>query len=316
MFGKDRASIVYLDTSFLSQFAKVEIGKLGVSSLAEKWRELLERLRQEVQRGTLICPSSQFSLQEALLSPQILPQFCRIRSELSKGYSFKDWKDILVHQTANQVLIYLGRPQDINLGWNVLTRQALNIVPPWATRIAKKDVLQFLEELRKGEAAKRSYAGQYEAERITLLQESFLQPLRQLQGLDTYYKSSDPVRDFLHSGFFGMLRGEANISNSELPKVLAFFESNLVDQIPYIYIFCSINTSLKIYEQARMPKIGDWLDVSALACAIPYCDIVTTDKNMKTHIVNRLQLRDRADIFTPTAKGLDALLERLSTITQ
>jgi len=300
--------LVYLDTSFLSQFAKLEMGKLRVSSHTEKWGALLARLRQEVQRGNLICPASEFPLQEALLSAKILPQFRRIQSELSKGYFFKCWMDILVHQTANQVLIYLGRSQDINLGWEALTRQAPNIVPPWATRIAKKDVLQFLEELRKGEPAKETYDEQYEAERISFLQESFIQPIRQLLRLDTYQESPNPR--------FGMLIREANISENEMPEVLAFFESNLVDRIPYIHIFCSINASLRFYEQARKPKIGDWLDVSALASAFHYCDVVTTDKNMKTHVVDHLQLKNRADVFAPTADGIDAFLERLSPSTQ
>ena len=300
---------VYLDTSFLSQFAKVEMGQLGVSSHAEKWGELLARLRHEVQRGTLICPVSEFPVQEVLLSPKLVPHFHRVQSELSRGYFFKDWTDILVHQTANQVLIYLGRPQDINLGWDALTRENPGSPPPQFTRNAKEEVKQYAERLRKEKAPKESYDEQYEAERISLLQESFLQPVRQLLGLDTYLKFPDPK--------LGMLIREANISEDELPKVLDFFESDLVDRIPYIHIYCSIEASLRFYERTRKPKGGDFLDVPALACAMSYCPIVTTDKSM-AHMVKSRELDTKygTEIFTPTTKGIDDLLEKLEAFAQ
>lgn len=316
MFGGERALFVYLDTSFLSQFAKVEMGEPAIP-YAEKWVSLLAYLHQQVERGVLICPVSQFPLQEALLSPKLAPHFHRIQSELSKGYFFKDWMDILVHQTANQVLIYLGRPQDINLGWDALTRENPGSPPPQFTRNAKEEVKQYAERLRKEKAPKESYAEQYEAERASLICETFLQPIRQLQGLPTYRKPPDPVIE-LYTGFYGRLIGEANVLPYEVSRVLEFFSnSDLLDQIPFIHIFCSIYASLRFYEQKRKSKKGDWLDVAALASALPYCSLVTTDKSM-TYIVNRLHLDTKygTEIFTPTTKGIDDLLEKLEAFAQ
>jgi hypothetical protein len=307
--------LVYLDTSFLSEFAKVE---MGVSSHAEKWETLLSRLRQGVQLGNLICPASQFQTQEALLARNInIFEFTLSQLELSKGYFFRDWQDILVHQTANQVLIYLGRPQDIDLGWNILTTKLPPVIAPHFTMKSKRAVKEYAEVLQKRGSVKSSFAEEYEWQKVGVICETFLQPLRQLLGLDTYRKSPDPVID-LYTGYFGMLIREANISENELPKVLDFFEPESVDRIPYVHICASIYASLRFYEQARKPQSGDWLDVATLACAIPYCDIVTTDTNMKTHIVKRLHLDTKygAHIFTPTAKDIDAFLERLSPSTQ
>jgi len=274
------------------------MGKLGVSSHSEKWGALLARLRHEIQLGTLICPASQFPMQEALLSPKILPQFRRVQSELSGGYFFKDWMDILVHQAADQVLIYLGRSQDINLGWSVLAKQILPITMPHSTTKSKEEVKQYAERLRKEKPPEKSYAKQYEAER-----NDFMRGTRR-----RYYVPWD---------FFQMLIREAGISQNELPEMLGFFESDLVDQIPFIHIWCSVYASLRFYQQKRKSKRGDWLDVAALASGIPYCPIVTTDKSM-AHIVKSRELDTKygVKIFTPTTQGIDALLERLSTITQ
>ena len=302
---------VYLDTSFLSQFAKVEMRERAVP-YAEKWASLLAYLRQQVERGVLICPVSQFPQQEALLSPKIVPHFHRIQSELSKGYFFKRWMDILVHQTAKQLLIYLDRPQDINLGWDALTRENPGSPPPQFTRNAKEEVKQYAERLRKEKAPKESYVEQYEAEKAALICETFLQPIRQLQGLPTCLKSPDPVIE-LYTGFYGSLIGEAKILRHEVSRVLEFFSnSDLLDQIPFIHIFCSTYASLRFHQQERKSKDGDWLDVAALASALPYCSLVTTDKSM-THIVKSqgLDTKYEAEIFTPTTEGIDALLKRL-----
>lgn len=318
MFEVDRLPIVYLDTSFLSQFAKLEMGRLGVSSHAEKWEALLARLRQEVQQGTLICPASQFPIQEALLSSKILPQFRRVQSELSGGYFFKDWMDIPVHQATNQVLVYLGRSQDINPGWSALTRETPYIPPAQSTREYKEDFRQLAERLRKEKPPEKSYAEQYEVERAALINQTFLKALRQLQGLPVYRESPDPVIE-LYTGYYGMLIREAKVLWHEVPRVIDFLcDPKLIDQIPFIRIFASIWASARFSERQRGHKGGDLYDVAALASAMPYCSIVTTDKSMREHIEKRLHFHTdyEADIFTPTAKSLDALLERLEAFTQ
>lgn len=317
MLGIDRLPRLYLDTSFLSQFANAEMGKLGESSNAEKWGVLLARLRHEVQRGTLICPASQFQTQEALLASKLNPfEFTLIQSELSRGYFLKDWEEILIHQAANQILIYLGRPQDINWDWYVLTQQPPPIIAPPFTKKSKREVMQYAEILQKRGSPKKSFGEEYEWQKVGVIYETFLQPIRQLQGHPTYSKSLDPVGDIMYKGFMGRLRREAKISANEASKVLDFFESDVVDMVPYIQIFASIYASLRFHEQARKPKKGDWLDVAALACTIPYCDIVTSDNNMKTHVVYRLKLDVKygTRIFSATTEDLDSFLELISRI--
>ena len=71
-----------------------------------------------------------------------------------------------------------------------------------------------------------------------------------------------------------------------------------------------------VHERERKPKRGDLFDIEAVACALPYCTIVTTDKNMKKHIVDRLQFDNKykAGVFSPVCEDLDALVSTLSNI--
>lgn len=312
---------MYLDTSFLSNAAKADAGELGTGLDAQKWRRLLECLREGVQRDILVCPASEIQIQESLLAPHLCYQFTRIQIELSGGYYFRAFEDILIHQTATELLKYLGRPEDINSAWFPFVRLPPGIVPPEETLRVKQNMLRFAENLRKQEIPCRTFAEQYEAERISFLQETFLQPLRQILGIDTYHKSSDAIKDLLHTGLFAKLLREAKISAQEFltresSKVLHFFESDLVDRVPYIHILCSINASSMVHERERRPKKGDLFDIEAVACALPYCTIVTTDKNMKKHIVDRLCFDNkyRAGVFSVRREDLDALVSTLSNI--
>ena len=115
---------IYLDTSFLSQLTKAAREIRGASFNTDKWINLLTLLRQGVKRGILLCPASQFQTEEAMLAEGLLQKFISLQLELSKGSYFKDWEDILVHQAANQDLIYLGRPQDIDSCWSVFTHSS------------------------------------------------------------------------------------------------------------------------------------------------------------------------------------------------
>lgn len=307
--------IAYLDTSFLSQFTKVEARKLGASANAHKWRALLACLRREVQRGNLICPASDIQVQEALLRPELWPHFGRIQSELSKGYHFKNWMDILVHQAANQVMTYLRRPQDINLGWSALTGQAPPVVQPEVTKNLKVYFVKYGQAYRDQAVPARSFAEQYEQEKRAFIHASFLKPVRQLQALPTDGPFPDTTVPML---MLTMLKEQASIASSEWPRVVHFFESDLVDRIPFIRTFCSIYASLIAHESQRKLKEGDLLDVAALASVLPYCSIVTTDTNMKTHIVKRLHLDTHfgADVFAPTAEDTNAFLQGICTIAQ
>jgi len=280
---------VYLDTSFLSQLTKVARGAPRAPLNTGKWINLLTLLRQGVDSGILLCPASQFPTEEAMLAEGLLQEFVSLQRELSKGCYFKKYQDILVHQVANQVLIYLGRPQDIDLGWKAFTRTPPPVRDPLTTAITKSNMVQYAElaRLLRGTFGRKvPYNEYYKAEKNAFLEQTFLNP---------------------NSDWTAMLISEAKVREEEVLRLFSFLNPQSVDRVPFINIFCSLWASTIIHEQTRTYKYGDLLDVVALACAIPHCKVITTDTNMK-NIIGRLRLdrKYRISVYAPTVKDLDA----------
>jgi len=288
---------VYLDTSFLSQFTKVARGIPRASFDTGKWISILMLLRQGVGSGILLCPASQFQTEEAMLAEDLLQEFVSLQLELSKGYYFKKYQDILVYQVANQALIFLGRPHDIDLGWKAFTRTHPPVRDPLTTAITKSNMVQYAElaRLLRGRFGRKvPYNEYYKAEKAAFLEQTFLNP---------------------NSDWPAMLISEAKVREEEVPRLFSFLNPQSIDRVPLINIFCSLWASTIIHEQTRTYKYGDLLDVIALACAIPYCQIITTDTNMK-NFVGRLHLDKKygISVYAPTDKDLDAFGKALSEL--
>jgi len=171
----------------------------------------------------------------------------------------------------------------------------------------KSDMAKFAQLMQIHSVPESSYARQYDAEKASFLQNSFLQPIRQLLGLPTYSNSFDPE-------LLTMLMREAKITENELQNALQFFDSPSVDLVPFIHIFCSIFASLRFHEPNRNYTGNEREDAVALACAITYCQIVTTDANMKTNVGDRLHFDEKytVSVFVPREDNLDALDRVLS----
>jgi len=236
-----------------------------------------------------------------MLAGSLFKELSSLQHELSKGWYLKRWQDILVHQVANQALIYIGRQQDIDSDWSAFTKEPPPFIPPLITRQIKSNMALFAKLAQNLSSPAASFEKQYEEEKISLLQASFLQPIRYILGLPTHSGSFDPE-------FLLKLQNEAKIPDNELKQFLHFFDSPLVDQVPFIHIFCSLFASTKFHEPTRKDKGSDTFDIVALACAIPYCQVITTDTNMKNHI-GRLHLNEkyRVSVYAPTDEDLDAL---------
>jgi len=288
---------IYLDTSFLSELTRVARDIPGAQSNSEKWIKLLTILRQGVERGIFLCPASQFQTQEAMLAANLFKEFTSLQRELCGGCYFKKLEDIMVHQVANQALIYLGRPYDIGLGWSVFTREPPPVADPFATTIMKSNMTQYAEWARfQREKFGRigSFKKYYEAEKKDILQATFLNP---------------------NSDLPGMLISEAKVRTEEVPRLCSFLNHKSIDRVPFINIFCSLWASTIVHEQTRKYKPGDILDIAPLACTIPYCQMISTDTNMK-NFIERLHFNDKygLSVYAPTSKDLNALAKNLSQL--
>lgn len=293
--------LIYLDTSFLSNFAKLEIGGFNIPS-TDAWKAVLLSLRDAVSKSRLLCPASQYQIYEAQLDDRILPKFKQIQLELSKGIWFKEWDDILIYQTGEQLLIYFDRELDIDRSWEAVTDQRPLNIQVKEIRESKNKGLLFRKTLAI--PANRTFKEQYELEKISFVQETLLQPLRQMLGKDTYIKSDYPLVDIGVTGLLARSMNGAGIPFNKLKEVCEFFDTDGVDRIDFIRIFCSVIASLSIYERGRKPNSSDIFDVPALASTIPYCDVVTTDKNMKKQILDRLRIQE-LKVFTPSPTDIE-----------
>ncbi len=288
---------IYLDTSFLSQLTKVTGNSTKIFAHNEKWANLLNLLRQGIKKGILLCPASQFQTEEAMLSKDLLKGFISLQLELSKGYYLKEYLDILVHQFANQVLMYLGRPNDINLGWQAFTKTPPSVRDPLITAKTKSNMTQYAElvkPLREKFGYRLKYNGHYKAEKIAFLKQTFLNP-----------NSDLPER----------LIFEAKVREAEVLRLYSFLNPDYVDSVPFVNIFCSLWASIIFHEKTRKSSEGDLYDVIALACAIPYCQVVTTDKNMKSFIKRlRINKKYEINVYAPIEDDLTALEKFLSKL--
>lgn|GEM_PF-2935042 len=303
--------LIYLDTSFLSQFSKLESGKLRKAGDIRMWGDLLALLRHGVKKGSLLCPASQFQTQEALLAPNLIDGFKKLQLELSKGLFFKHWEDILVHQAANHLLIYMKREQDINWGWRVIYEQVPPIIDPATTLRAKSEIEEFARRKEKEDFTYSSFTDQYIAERNNLLRQTFLLPIYVIKGLPVYDKPSGSFEEIFFTSLLAKVMVDADIPLEQIEETIVFFNTDLVDRIPFIRIHSSLYASVRLTRKYRK---GDWLDIAPMACVIPYCSIITTDGDMKRRIQDQLNFFSReyiVDIYTPSPNDLPGFMQKL-----
>ena len=287
---------IFLDTSYLIEFIQAD---LESTSKVSRWKKLLELLRSEISRGEILCPMSEFPTQEALLSERLLSEFISLQIELSKDSCFRSWEEILIHQVATKVCLELGRPQDIDKNWSVVIPGSPRVIHPWATARIKANMKTYAETvrpLREKYGSFRKYEEHYEAEIKDFLKATFLNVFSEL-----------PARLIM----------EAKIYESEIyPLITLLQDPKFMGNVPFINVFCSLMASNTFHERYRKDKESDVLDIVALASVIPYCKIVTTDRNMKA-MLYRINLDKLYEVqaYAPILKDLDGFTKTLSALT-
>lgn len=301
---------LYLDTHYLSNFAKLEEGREFAN--ADMLRLLLGKLRHGVKAGSLICPASEFQLMEVTRSPDLSSSVCRVQQELSRGYYMKPWWEIYIHQTASSLLTYLERQRDIDVSWLFFTTDSPEVPLINEIEDAVRNAEQFLQTMNP---PYETFVEQYAEEKMDLIRNTFLVNMSLRSG----YEGLPPQSLSNLQKFLFMLLVECRILEPELPTILPevckfLLNSYYLDNIPYINVFCSLWASILVNERGRKPQSGDLIDISSLACALYNCNIVTTDANMKNHVVNRLGLGDKwnSRVFTQSTEDINKLINVIS----
>lgn len=314
--------IVYLDQNYLSNMAKARIGSIKDEDQAKFWRSLFDDLKKAVLADKIACPELEFHRTESAFSKFENPILETIY-ELSLGLRFHPWRSILESQIEVAAIKYLGKPMEEEEPWAIAFESDPQ-APAKSRNVAPKILgLSTSDEVQENRRRKIEF--KYEAQKI----------------LEEYSKSRLGWRDLLlqskRSFFDGLWGKTARLSiiqeaqadsfesqfsalykisslinlfdrlrdigiDVDSPKVMDFFKSEGLLNIPFADVNASIWAAIgRAYRGEEQPK-GDFYDVPILASSLPYCDIVTTDKSMKEILVNRLHFDDKykAKIFSAT----------------
>ncbi|MFC1944993.1 hypothetical protein ACFLX5_05930 [Chloroflexota bacterium] len=280
---------IYLDTNFISELVKADRNlRNGVPNEQQyqRWESLLNVLRIGVRRNVFACPASQIQIEEAMVAgDSLLYDIYYLLKELSLGLYFREWLQILDYQLVDGLHQHFGIAQDIETVWSPFTNDRPSVTEKRTTQKIRENMANY-----NAPSPKASFSEQYQAER-----NSFLQILK---------------ADRLHQIHTGIQMHGAN--KKGLSYIESFFNSPNIDSVPFIHIFCSMFASFRFHEPGRTFKKGnEYADVLALSCTLPYCQIVTTDANMKTNAVNRLKLDKMYNVSLYSPRDISNLVRAL-----
>jgi hypothetical protein len=93
-----------------------------------------------------------------------------------------------------------------------------------------------------------------------------------------------------------------------------FFASDEFRNVPYVDVSCSLRAAALV-DPDREPEEGDRYDMDIMAVVLPYCDIVATDRYMKSLIQwLGLDAKYGVEVFSARKADLPAFLTRLTAL--
>lgn len=329
--GRNLLTIVYLDQNYLSNMAKAQHGFIKDEDEAIFWHSLFNDLKRAVLADRVACPEAEFHLTEAKYANGLWEPIMETIQTLSGGLQLRPWKSILESQIKDAARQFLGKQPEKRESWSiafesdpqckysdriqdVLSGKVKMYIHPPLTRDDIEHDLQLklgfrgqaqkiLEEYgRKSlgwpELLLDSKKGVIDSFIGKLAEQSIYEKLEGDYPLeDQLIAASNYIRlknfwDCIH--LIGINPKDDDIVNN-------FARSKELLNSPFVDINASIQAVIaERFIQGRKPGKGDFYDVPLLAAALPYCDIIATEKFMKEVLVNILLFDDkyRAKIFS------------------
>lgn len=298
----------------------------------EFWKALFYDLKSAVVADRIACPESEFHHEESSLDRRIELAVIRTASDLSLGLEFRPWDSILYSLIEEAAYRFLGktapsiessaiaftsdprgpvenRLEEI-LGMKVRVDVSFSL-PDEVVERRRQSKKGWVSDAKK--VLKRSTTRSW-SEELTAQKRGFVYMLFGPPALLSLVQefSGDEEYDRLNaSAKFGELCERFHRLTIIGITDFSFFCSDELFNIPFIDVFCSLNTALNVYHANRTPHGSDLLDFVILATAIPYCDVITTDKFMKELLVNTLHFDEKykCRIFSPSIEDRQALQE-------
>lgn len=289
--------VVYLDTNFLSDLAKVSLGRLNEAA-ARQAEEALAFFTRLVESRIAIFPTCWVQESEIELQhdAELERAAHKIGARLSRGVRFQPPLEILSEQIERGFLADLDGI-DYSPTWvEAFPHDPRGAIPKDVEEAAGHGrVIRSDEARAKSRELKRLFA-EYHQERARQrcsLPLTYDQLKR--ENARTYLEiiALGPARrfligdrlDFADMSAAGAI-GRAICVARERGDILGtsfwdFANSEAILKVPAIDIWASIETSMELDEPSRRWKGSDHYDLEALSHVLPYCDAVFCDLNIQ-----------------------------------
>lgn len=336
--GRNLHAIVYLDQNYTSNMAKARCGFMKNKDEAKFWDSLFDDLKRAVFADRIACPESEFHLTEAKYDERLWEPIIEIVRTLSGGLQLRPWKNILESQVKDAARQFLGKQPEKREDWSIAFES-----DPHSKYMDRVHGIQIGQvrmyihrPLTRGDIEhERQRKLEFVREAQEMLQEYSRKPLgwpelllgSKMSVIDGF------MGKFAEQNIYKKLKGDYSLEDKLIvannyirlknfwncihkvginPKdyhiVNSFVRSKELLNSPYIDVNASIWAAIgKCYIQGRSVQLGDFYDVPILASAIPYCDIIATEKFMKEVLVNMLDFSNKYKSSIFSASKVDRL---------
>lgn len=310
---------IYLDQNKWIDIACCYVGKKGY----EKYSEVCKKIYEKANTGEWIFPLSTIHLFETITrnDQQSKLDIAKVMGELSKNYTISSHLDMKSHEFNNLIKKLVGNDPD-DLSSLALKKDFLNIVGLSDDKSISKIVQPNVMPAAKGII--HSYnifyelmkAGILDANNSEIIKDKIFYKECFEKMREGYDKIPDKYNEykyrfFLVQQFFETFHDRIlenrelfdenldNILNKGKDEVLEFLESMPSFTTQFLLSFKIVSN------KGRQFDLNDFHDIIFLSTAIPYCDVVITEK-MWTGIIINSGLHKRYN--THVSKDLNHLL--------
>jgi len=295
--------VLYLDQMAISEMMKLlnpKFNETRKSKVKSIWKDLFGKLDRLVKLQLIICPDSTSHYYESLIVPEYYQVLKRMYEQLSNGISFHDAEVIKSFQISLNFREWMGEKnlKDIDI-YNVTSGHDID---SWQDRLRisvgvndfDESIITNIKEEREivGEKMKKvferwqtekskNFTDWYEEERSAfgkMVFRSYLENIISDNPFSMMSQTNTLVVDLINR------LSDKGLSNEEaLQKIILYFGSNQIKEVPYIKISAGLFASIarKAANGQKKPlTIGDVNDIKAISSLAPYCEAMFIDNKM------------------------------------
>jgi hypothetical protein len=298
---KSKTPMVWLDTSVLLDFAKIELGEKIEPLRARRLTRLRTVLRKAVRDERLVCPA--WDQDNEFEAKRLEADTRRIISDLSCGAHCIPFAGVKDAQIANGMRAYITASDTIHIPASIhfyqdpleavreakrtrfIVESELAKPKDWIDK-AEQDKLETqetVEELRQGYTAiHQTFEKQLQLERIGE-SDSMMKMMGEYMRLTrlgqvTFWDHMNVDGILTHLSMWSTFGGPGGDLPSDLAALYSFMRSPYFWELPIQDVACRLSADLIVKNSPV--KSGDHADVQHLAAAVPVAQFVVADKAM------------------------------------